>query len=264
MDTAPPARARTNRLHGRTALVLGAAGELGRAAATTLASLGARVVVADDDQARLEAQYGRDERFDLSGVAVSSSADLEALAAALPEVDVVIHRPGGALRGTRTRSEDSGLDAIRHFVPGMARRGRGSIIALARSSSPHSGERGVAASAGQELHAAVRGLATELRPFGVRVNAVAPDGVAPTMAVAFLASDSSAHVTGAVLAMEQGWSSLESLDERSATTASLRRLGAVLGAPLRGPGAAGLTALPLRPREFEPMMSEEAYERRRA
>jgi 2-keto-3-deoxy-L-fuconate dehydrogenase len=260
MHTAAPARARTNCLHGRTALVLGAVGELGRAAAATLASLGARVVVADDDQAALESEYGGDERFDLNTTVVSSSADLTALAATLPEVDVVIHAP----RGAHMRGGDAGLDAIRPFVPAMARRRRGSIIALACSSSRDAGERGFAASAGHELHGAVRGFASELRPFGVRVNAVAPDGVAPTTAVAFLASDSSSHVTGAVLAMEQGWSALESLDERSATKASLRPLGAVLSAPPRGPGPTGLAALPLPQRDVEPITNEEAYERRRA
>jgi NAD(P)-dependent dehydrogenase (short-subunit alcohol dehydrogenase family) len=264
MDTVERARARANCLHGRTALVLGAVGELGRDAASTLASLGARVVVADEDPAALEGQYGDDERFDLSMVAASSSADLEALAAALPEVDIVIHRTRAAAGGARARREDSGLDAIRHFVPAMVRRRRGSIIALACSSSRTSGERGLAASAGRELQGAVRTLASELRPFGVRVNAVAPDGVAPTMAVAFLASDSSSHVTGAVLAMERGWSALESLDERPATTAPPRPLGAAPGVPPRGPGATGPALLPLPLHELEPRMGEEAYERRRA
>ena len=56
MHTARPVRARSNCLDGRTALVLGAVGELGRAAATALASLGARVVVVDDDHTALEGQ----------------------------------------------------------------------------------------------------------------------------------------------------------------------------------------------------------------
>ena len=267
METTRPVRARTIGLHGRTALVLGAVGEEGRAAADTLAALGARVVVADDDRTALEHQYGDDERFDLPAAASSSSEGLEALAAALPEIDVLIHRSPNSAPGSRQGPIDSGLDALRHFIPGMAQRRRGSIIALARSSSHFARARGHSGGVGQEFHQAVRGLASELRPFGVRVNAVAPDGVEPTMAVRFLSSDSSAHVTGAVLAMERGWSTLESLDTTPATMASLRPLGAVLGAVPRGRASAdhpGLTALPPRPQPIGSKMSEEAYERRRA
>lgn len=265
MHTTRHAGARSNRLEGRTALVLGAAGELGRAAATALAALGARVVVADDDLMALEGEYGGDERFDVPSATTSSAEGLEALAAALPEIDVLIHRPLEAHGASETGQAEPGLEAIRPFVPAMTKRRTGSIITLTCSTTTRpAGGRGLTASpAGRDLHQVVRGLASELRPFGVRVNAVEPHGIEPTAAVAFLASDASTHVTGAVLAVESGWSALENLDERRATTASLQPLGGRLVADAGGRAATRLTALPL-PTHDTDTMNEEAYERRRA
>lgn len=265
MDTAAPARPRRIRLEGRTALVLGAVGEFGRAAATTLAALGARVVVADDDRTALEREYGNDERFEVSPATTSSAEGLAALATSLPEIDVLIHRSRGSAEGSGRNRAGSGLDTIRHFVPAMAQRRRGSIIAFGCWSTHSARERGVPGIAGEGFHQEVRGLAGELRPFGVRVNALAPDGIEPTTAVAFLASDSSAHVTGALLAMERGWSTLERLDSRPSGTVSLRHLEAVLAAGGRDRGSyPGLTVLPSLPHVNEPTMSEEVYERRLA
>lgn len=247
MNTARPARARNTRLSGRTALVLGATGELGRVAATALAVLGARVIVADDDRTALEGQYGGDDRFVVPAAAADEPA---ALAAALPAIDVLVHRPLEAHAAAETGRAEAGLDAVLPFVPAMMERRRGSIITLTCSTTTRpAGARGLAASpAGHDLHRVVRGLAGELRPFGVRVNAVEPHGIEPTAAVAFLASDASAHVTGAVLAVESGWSSLENLDEPRDTAAPLQ--------PLR--------ALAVLPRHADMMREGQAYERRRA
>lgn len=269
MHTARPARARTDRLdrlEGRTALVLGAVGELGRAAAVALASLGARVVVADDDHTALEGAYGGDARFDLPSASTSSAEGYEALAAALPDIDVLIHRPLEAGSASETGRAESGFDAIRHFVPAMMNRRRGSIITLTCSTTTRpAGGRGLGVSpAGHDLHQVVRGLAGELREFGVRVNAVEPHGIEPTAAIAFLASDASAHVTGAVLAVESGWSALENLDERRATTASLHPLGTRLAVDARARAATPLAVLPLPAHNTDTTMNEEAYERRRA
>jgi NAD(P)-dependent dehydrogenase (short-subunit alcohol dehydrogenase family) len=251
--------------HGRPALVVGAVGDGGRAAPTTLAALGARVIVADGDRAALEGEYAGDERFDLSPALAAGADDLEVLAAALPDIDVVVHRPLEPHAASDAGRAESGIDAIRHFVPAMTRRRRGSIITLTCSTTTRpAGGRGLTPSpAGRDLHQVVRGLASELRPFGVRVNAVEPHGIEPTAAVAFLASDASAHVTGAVLAVERGWSALESMDERPASAASLHPLGAGFGAG-RDQATRGLTALPQRPTETATTMNEEAYERRRA
>jgi 2-keto-3-deoxy-L-fuconate dehydrogenase len=263
METVRPIRARRTGLEGRTALVLGAVGELGGAAARALAALGARVVVADEDHTTLGREYGGDERFDVLPVNTSSAGDLAALAATLPDIDVLIHQCERA-DSSDPAPAGSGLDQIRHFVPAMTRRRRGSIIALACPSPRRDRERGAAASAGHELHQAVRGLASELQPFGVRVNAVAPDGVEPAPAVAFLASDSSSHVTGAVLAMERGWSALESIDAAPSRAASVRPLAGTLGTDRVRAGRRGMAAMPVRAHVMDSMMTEEAYERRRA
>lgn len=102
-------------LAGRTALVTGATGGLGRATAEALAGLGARVILVGRDDARLEATRAAliaacgEDRFpaflaDMSSLASVGSA-AEAIVASEPALDIVVDN-AGAIYAERTTSVD--------------------------------------------------------------------------------------------------------------------------------------------------------------
>jgi NAD(P)-dependent dehydrogenase (short-subunit alcohol dehydrogenase family) len=184
-------------LEGRTALVTGASRGIGAGIAAALDAAGARVALTARSGDALAEVAGR-----LSGDPVIIESDLEdpeapaRLAAeaerALGGVDVLVNN---AALGARLLLED--LDAalidrlhavnvraplllIKALAPGMAARGRGSIIGLSSVSgivgTPH---RNMYAATKGAIDAMTRSLASELGPQGIRVNSVAP-GVVDT------------------------------------------------------------------------------------
>jgi NAD(P)-dependent dehydrogenase (short-subunit alcohol dehydrogenase family) len=137
------------------------------------------------------------------------------------------------LRGT--------FHAIRAFAPGMADRGRGSIIAFSslRALTVEPGQ-GVYAATKAGMVQMLRTLAAEIGPQGVRVNAVAPGVVETPLteqirsdpawneayasksalgrwarpeelvgAVVYLASDAASYVTGSQLVVDGGWTAID-------------------------------------------------------
>lgn len=212
-------------LTGRTVLVLGAAGAKGRSAARTLAAQGARVIVADEDVAQLEAAFGADDRFRVCEADVTNGSHVQRLAAEFDDTDVLIHcADTGSTTAVPSAAEQDVVDAftaevascwaaLRHFAPAMAARGRGSIIAYSGARSTAAGQRGTRAMSSEAINQMVREFAAELEPHGVRVNALAPAGGQGETALRFLASDVSRHVTGALVVIESGWSVLERIEE---------------------------------------------------
>jgi short-subunit dehydrogenase len=111
------------RLEGRVCLVTGAAGGIGRAAATALEAAGARVVAVDRAEADL-AEPGAAAR----------------LAAKAGEIDVLVNNAGVGLHGrvadldaeelrrVLTVDLEAPIELTRALLPGMLARGRGHVV----------------------------------------------------------------------------------------------------------------------------------------
>jgi NAD(P)-dependent dehydrogenase (short-subunit alcohol dehydrogenase family) len=247
-------------LDGKTALVLGAASGIGKASAEAMAALGATVICADCNRAAVEATAA-----ELAGhgggaahvVDAGKSADIAALAEAVmakhPRLDVAVTTPAIHVRKLMCDYTDEEYDRVadlnlrgtfyflRAFGRIMGRQGGGSLIAS-------SSIRAMTLEPGLAIYGAtkagivqmVRGLASELGPLGVRVNAIVPSIVETPLvaplkarpeiwdalaghtvfnrwskpaevgaAVAFLASDAARYVTGTGLLVDGGWSAID-------------------------------------------------------
>src|SRR4051812_28354563 len=98
-------------LEGRTAVVTGGAGGIGRAICADLASLGARVVIADLDQEAAEdlakSLDGRASRVDLT-----DPSDIDRFVAEVGPVDVLVHNAGVSIVETFTESDPADWDLM--------------------------------------------------------------------------------------------------------------------------------------------------------
>ena len=216
------------------AIVAGAGGALGRATTATLAASGLTVVAVDrNEHALRELPDGvRPEVADTTDpAAVKSLIDRIADEVGLPEVlvnTIGTFRPGDTLTTTPETLRlmidvnlGPALWLSQAVAPHMQQRGSGAIVHV--SARPGIEPSGGMAAYGVSKAALVhltRILDIELRPHGIRVNAVAPQlldtprnqtifpsevmahAVAPeaiAAVIAFLVSDAAAPVSGAVL-----------------------------------------------------------------
>jgi NAD(P)-dependent dehydrogenase (short-subunit alcohol dehydrogenase family) len=214
-------------LHGKTVVITGANGALGRAACVVAAEHGADVVALD---LRFDGQPGaRRYTIDLT----DAQATIACFAAIGP-LDVLFNIAGGFAMGPTAHATtaaqwthmsrinfDTARNAIEASVPAMLGRGRGSIVNVgalsAREGQPHMAAYCVAKSAVMRL---TESLAKELRGAGINVNAVLPSLIdTPTnradmpdadfsrwlaprdlaQVMCFLGSDSARAVHGALL-----------------------------------------------------------------
>lgn len=250
-------------LTGRRALVTGAAGNIGRVIADTLAELGADLVLVDrhgsdysvvargrgkvntidcdleseDDRARLIAAVERGEGgLDVlvNNAAFVGTSDLAGWATDFAEQSV------GTWRRALEVNLTAPFDLAKGLAPTLRRSAGGSIINIASVYGSYGpdyslyegttmGNPAAYAASKGGLIQLTRWLATTLAP-AVRVNAISPGGVFRNQppqfverysartplgrmaseddlrgAVAFLASDLSAYVTGQNLAIDGGW-----------------------------------------------------------
>jgi len=248
-------------LSGRLALVVGGGSGIGQAGAEGLAAHGAHVVVADitgDDAegvaARIEAAGGKASALPID---VRDTGAVERMVAAVVQehgrLDVLLMTPAVNLRKRLVDYTDEEFDRVielnlkgtfrvaRACARVMAERKTGSIILMASI-------RAVSVEPGQSIYASTkagivqmaRGLAAELGPSGVRVNALAPGIVATPLTrqimsnaewnrayasrcalgrwaepeemagpIVFLASDASSYVTGTIIFADAGWTAID-------------------------------------------------------
>jgi 3-oxoacyl-[acyl-carrier protein] reductase len=181
-------------LQGRTALVTGASGTIGRACAVALGGQGARIVVAysSDEQGAAETA---DQVKSAGGEAVLAQADLihpgaakELVAAAGPEgIDILVNNAGLTRDGLLLRMRDqefadvlevnlvASFRCTREALRGMLRRRWGRVVSI-------SSVVGMLGNAGQANYAASKAgligltlsVAREVAQRGITANVVAP------------------------------------------------------------------------------------------
>jgi 2-hydroxycyclohexanecarboxyl-CoA dehydrogenase len=174
------------RLEGRNALVTGGASGIGAATARRLAAEGARVAVADVNEAG-----ARSVASEIDGMAVQMDVtDVESVragVAAVGDVDVLVNNAGTDRFSFFVNTDPElwdfvlavnlrGTIAVTHAVlDGMQKRGRGSIVNVASEAGRVGSQGSVVYSAAKGgVIAFTRAVARESSRFGVRVNAVAP------------------------------------------------------------------------------------------
>lgn len=192
------------RLDGRTAIVTGGAGGIGRAIVRVLSQRGARCRIADkaDSAPAIAALAEEGVVADGGSCDVSSSADVNRFVrqaeTELGGVDVLVNCAGGGQRiGFADTADDDWFVQInsnltgaffmmRAVLPGMLARGNGAIVNVSSISGIIGGlpSRGAMGRSGPAYGAAKAGLigltkwaAREFGKQGVRVNAIAPGPV---------------------------------------------------------------------------------------
>jgi NAD(P)-dependent dehydrogenase (short-subunit alcohol dehydrogenase family) len=244
-------------MKGRVVAVIGAASGIGEAVARGAAREGASVMAFDLDEERLASVCGEVRKAggaaEWERLDIRDRAHVEAALGAVDDLEGVVSTPGVNVRKRVLDYSDEELDRVIdinlkgnfHVLQAagriLAARKRGSIVLF-------SSIRSLSVEPGQSVYAAtkagvvqmVRGLAAELGPSSVRVNAVAPgvvetpltapiqakpdwyrayaeknalrrwasadEMVGPTL---FLLSDAASYVTGAVLFVDGGWTAID-------------------------------------------------------
>jgi NAD(P)-dependent dehydrogenase (short-subunit alcohol dehydrogenase family) len=248
-------RATNGRFTGTTVVVTGAASGIGRATASRIAREGGRVIAVDVSKDRLDDLRSAHPEGDIVGVRADITVQ--------DDVDAIIAAAGGridALANVAGINDDfspahettdavwdrviainltGAFKVLRAVLPVMISTGAGSIVNVASEAALRGNSSGNAYTVSKHgIIGLTKSAAFMYGPQGIRVNAVAPGGVAtgipmpphmsehgsarlrpfqamiPTIAsaeqlaasITFLLSDDSVNINGAVLASDGGWS----------------------------------------------------------
>ncbi len=227
------------KFQGKTCLITGAAGNLGRAVAAAFASAGASLVLLDHNDKTLSAAYGGDDarrllvRADLSDAASVAKA-VELAGARFGRISVLCNLAGGFRSGHPVHetpdetwklmidlNAGSVINTARAVVPGMLAAGQGSIVNIAALAGlGGKQDMGAYAASKSAVIRLTESMSAELRDKGINVNCIMPSiidtpqnraampkadprrWVAPEAlaeVVLFLASDSARAIHGAAI-----------------------------------------------------------------
>lgn len=183
-------------LQGKSVIITGAGGGIGRPTARMLADAGARVIVSDirEDATNIT----RDQIIQCGGEAIAVPADitreqdvrdLVAAAKAFGGVDVLVNNGGGSMArdqdiiamdvdvwdATMALNARGTMLCCKHAIPEMLERGGGAIVNIS-SGAALSGQLGIPAysAAKAAVIALTRSVATLYGQQGIRCNAIAP------------------------------------------------------------------------------------------
>ena len=222
-------------MDGKVVLITGAAGNLGRAAASAFADLGASLVFADFSQEGLDAidALGLRVQVDLTDEP-SVHAMAEKVIASTGRIDVLANIAGGFAMGPmlhETQAEDwefmmnlnarSVFYACKSVIPQMLQQGSGNIVSVsARAAQQGKGKMGPYCASKAAVITLTESLAAEHKHNAINVNCILPGTIdtpqnradmpdadfskwVPPAALAdvivFLASDAARCVTGAAI-----------------------------------------------------------------
>jgi 2-keto-3-deoxy-L-fuconate dehydrogenase len=182
----------TGRLEGKVAVVTAAGQGIGRAIADAYISEGARVYASDLDKTKLDGL----KASNLASLDVMSSDAVNAYAAGIGEIDILINVAGYVHHGTVLDASDADMDfswdlnvksmhrTIRAFLPGMMARaqalgGSASIINLASvaSSIKAAPNRHAYGATKAAVIGLTKAVALDFIAKGVRANAICPGTV---------------------------------------------------------------------------------------
>jgi len=226
-------------LSNKTAIVTGAVGNLGRAVANAFGAAGAKLVLIDRSQDRLEQAFGPGgDHLLCGGIDLTAEDSVQGMVASALErfgrIDALVNTVGG-FRGGKTVDEEelstwdmmmtvnvrTTLLTCRAVVPAMLEQGGGSIVNVSAGAalSAPTGLAAYSASKAAVLRL-TESLSKETKARGVRVNAILPGTIDTPQnrevmpdadpskwvkpeeiadVIAFLASDAARVVTGVAL-----------------------------------------------------------------
>lgn len=243
------------RFAGKTIVVTGAASGIGRATASRIAREGGRVIAVDVSQERLDALVAEHPATEVVAVRadITRQADIDAIASVAGDVVHGLANVAGVNDDFSPAGDTTdeiwdrviGINltgpfkALRALLPALVASGSAAVVNVASEAALRGNSSGNAYTVSKHgVIGLTRSAAFFYGPQGVRVNAVAPGGVAtgipfppnvseygqsrlapfqaqiPTIAtaehiaasIAYLLSDDSVNINGAVLPSDGGWS----------------------------------------------------------